>query len=786
MGSNGLENDEVMKEFLTESYEGLERMAEELLRLEHSPHDGALVASLFRTIHTLKGTCGFLGLSKLEAFSHLAENVLTALRDGKIQVSDDLISALMMSNELCARMLTSIDATGTEGDADTSKAEALLRSMLHPGTQSQHTEAPSASERMASRTPPAPPPALERSISVAPASEADQPTLGEILVRRGAVAPAAVASALAAQQQGDPRKLGEILVDRMSCRPIDVKDALMEQGETHVNTALENIRVDISLLDRLMNQVGELVLIRNQIQQFTSRFSDRGFASAAQRLNLITTELQEGVVKTRMQPIGTLWNKFPRLLRHLSKVLERHVELEMIGNETEIDRTIIEAIRDPLTHIIRNSVDHGIEAPAQRVAAGKSPVGHLTLRAFHEGGQVNIEIADDGRGINADALREKAVASGMLSALEASRLSEREALTLVFRAGLSTAKEVTNISGRGVGMDVVKTNIERIGGTIDLLSVRGKGTTIRIKIPLTLAVIPALMVTTGGERYAIPQVNLLEVLRLDGQSARGAIEYVAGAPVYRLRGNLLPIVYLSQQLDDEPPSQLDEVNIVVVAADERSFGLVVDEINDTAEIVVKPLSCQLKGIGIFAGATILGDGCVALILDVVGLAQHAHIGANQRERALAVDACAAESTAAAQSERLLLLGVGADRQLALPLSVVSRLEEVPISALELAGGRSVIQYRGTLLPLVSLASVIGVTQTPQDPLQVVVYSHQRRSIGLIVDRIVDVVERERGGPEVPCNARGIRGSTVIQKRVTDLLDLDQIAPANQVEEAVSA
>lgn len=776
---------EELKEFLSESYEGLEGMADELLRLEQNPRDVALVGSLFRAVHTIKGTCGFLGLNRLEAIAHVAENVLSALRDGQLCVDANVISALMMTNDVCLRMLSSIESTGTEGDVDASKAEALLLAQLRAlAVEKQTRESGAPTEILPNERKPVARRSIKvNGIDVVPDSGPEQPSLGNILVRNGVPEPEIVA-ALAAQRSGDPRKLGEILIDKQACGPAEIREALIEQGEIHLTTALDNVRVDTALLDKLMNQVGELVLIRNQINQFTSRFADRAFASAAQRLNLITTELQEGVVKTRMQPIGTLWNKFPRLIRHLCLVLDRQVELEMVGNDTELDRTIIEAIRDPLTHLIRNAIDHGIEPTTERVAAGKAAAGTLRLRAFHEGGQVNIEISDDGKGINTDALREKAVSAGLVGAVESARLCERDALGLVFRPGLSTAKEVTNISGRGVGMDVVKTNIERIGGTIDLQSVRGKGTTIRIKIPLTLAIIPALLVATRSECYAVPQVSLVEVVRLDGQSARGSIEYVAGAPVYRLRGSLLPVVYLAEVLDDEPAPATEEVNIVVVSADQRVFGLVVDQIHDTAEIVVKALSPQLKGLRIFTGATILGDGSVALILDVLGLAQRARVLGERREAT--ADKSPSSEVVPVQNERLLLVGVGHDRQLALPLAVVARLEELNTSAVEYAGGRRVLQYRDTLLPLVWLSTALGLPCTMQETMQVVVYSHQGKHLGLVVDRIVDIVESRHSGPEVPSIGPAIRGSTVIQKRVTDLLDLDQLEPARQALGMVGA
>jgi two-component system chemotaxis sensor kinase CheA len=390
----------------------------------------------------------------------------------------------------------------------------------------------------------------------------------------------------------------------------------------------ETIRVDVHLLDRLMNLVGELVLTRNQITQFSARQTDPNLVSPAQQLNLLTSELQEEVMKTRMQPISNIFDKFPRVVRDVATANGKQVLIEMEGKETELDRSLLEAIKDPLTHIVRNSVDHGIEAPEQRIARGKRPEGRLKLSACHEGGQVLVEISDDGAGIDTTRVKNKAVERGIITAQQCARMSEGELLNLVFLPGFSTAEKVTNLSGRGVGMDVVKTNIDRVNGTVDLQSYPGKGTSIKIKIPLTLAIVRAVIIQTYGKRFAIPQVNIQELVRLDADRVQTEIESVHGVPVYRMRGRLLPLVYLSEELKLEKQSgQLDgdkAVNIVVLQANDHPFGLVVDEINDSEEIVVKPLSKQLRGLNVFAGATIMGDGKVALILDVVGLILGVH------------------------------------------------------------------------------------------------------------------------------------------------------------------
>jgi two-component system chemotaxis sensor kinase CheA len=483
-------------------------------------------------------------------------------------------------------------------------------------------------------------------------------------------------------------------------------------------------------------------------------------------------------------------------VRDLAHSCGKEVRLEMVGQDTELDRTIIEAIKDPLTHLVRNSMDHGIEAPEARRQAGKDATGVLTLRAFHEGGQVNIEISDEGAGLNADRIRKKAVERGLTSSDQAARLPDRDIFNLIFLPGFSTAEKVTNVSGRGVGMDVVKTNVEKIGGTVDVQSVAGKGTAVRVKIPLTLAIIPALIVRCSGERFAIPQISLTELVRI---ASGKAIETVHGAPVYRLRGQLLPLVYLSQTLnvaprprpdvglDPLPPvaekkeTSLQNVNIVVLQAEGQPFGLVVDDILDTEEIVVKPLGKQLKGISAYSGATIMGDGRIALILDVLGLAQRTQVIAEARESARGERRGEMVKAGSNQEHALLLAENGLEGRVAIPLSLVARLEEFPRTVIEHAGAQEVMQYRGQIIPLVRLSKMIPATSDAEmlanaSSIQVVVYAEGKRTVGLIVDRIVDIVE-ERTAVESLAPRAGVVGSFVTQRHVTDLLDVPAIVRA---------
>ena len=534
------------------------------------------------------------------------------------------------------------------------------------------------------------------------------------------------------------------------------------------------IRVDVSLLGRLMNLAGELVLARNQIMQTPSE--DPTFIAAAQHLDMITTELQAGVMKARMQAIDNIWGKFPRVVRDLAQACQKQVKLEMEGQDTELDRTILEAIKDPMTHLLRNAIDHGVESPTVRVANGKSPEGRILLRAFHESGQVNIEMSDDGGGLNYQRIKEQAVKRGLLTPEKAEVLSEREAAALIFAPGFSTAENVSSISGRGVGMDVVKTNIEKIGGTVEIESRVGKGTTFKVKIPLTLAIIPVLVVKCGGDRYAIPQVSLIELVRLNDDST---IEHIHGTPVHRLRGDILPLVYLNQELKVESPKKAT-IDIVVLQSNSERFGLVVDEVCDTEEIVVKPLSRQLKNVPCYAGATIMGDGTVALILDVFGLAHRSGVlGALNKHQEIEE----VEVTKDEDLQTLLLFDMSDSQHMAIPLSSVARLEEFNISAVEHSGDCEVVQYRGKILPLVHISTFISGAKEEtfeDDLMQTVVYNENGRSVGLVVGRIRDIIKQQIT-IESSAKNKWMLGSAVILNRVTDLLDVPAILRTSDIK-----
>lgn len=693
--------DEIVKEFVIESREGLDQIDRDLVELEKIPDDMDRVARIFRAVHNLKGTSGALGFRQLESVAHIGENLLSRLREGTLTFNRPIVDALLELVDATRLLLADVEHTGAEAERDCTAVVTSLKKQL----------------------------------------EVSQTGEG-----------AATATAQLPEMPAIPETRGE---------PQTVASEAAQLSST--------IRVDVALIDKVMTLVGELVLARNQVLQITCTEDEQGLTKTAQRLNLITSELQEAVMKTRMQPIGNVWNKLPRVVRDLAAGCGKKIRLEMEGNQTELDKTIIEAIKDPLTHIIRNAVDHGIEAPEIRCKAGKPADGLLKVRAFHEGGHVNIEVMDDGGGIDLEAVRKRAQEKGLLSADRARSISERELTAMIFQPGFSTAAEVTNVSGRGVGMDVVRTNVERIGGTVDIQSGAGLGTTLRMKIPLTLAIIPALIASSAGERFAIPQVSLVELVRLSNEQAKSAIEHIEDAPVYRLRGHLLPLLYLDKELKLEQRNEAGPVNIIVLRADNHQFGLIVDKINDTEEIVVKPLGKLVKGLSCFAGATVMGDGRVALILDIVGLAQHANlIAASGASRTNSID----DAGSSAQNTAWLLFLVGG-RRMAMPLTQVARLEEFPVSMIERSGSGEVVQYRNDILPLVRVADVLGEPTCTKETVQVIVASSKNKLLGLIVQEIQDVTHQDLCF-EVPGQAGMNSGSAVIHDRVTDLLEVESL------------
>lgn len=771
-------NEEFIQEFLIECEENLDQLDQDLVALEEQPRDPSLLASIFRTIHTIKGTSGFFGYAKLGAVTHAGENLLGRLRDGELVLNPEITDVLLQLVDTVRQILAAIEQTREEGEGDhtpliekldlLAAQQAVELAGQPPEPMEEEPEAPS-DQSLASATA-----KLER--DDVPASE----SLAEVVDQEdssgefdaGAAEDAmADESSPAAAESADEATLSEQVESEEAESPAQAEQArpVASQG---------TVRVDVGLLDELMNQVGELVLARNQIRPFADSIQDRVFGNALQQLDLITGDLQEGIMRTRMQPIGHLWGRLPRIVRDLAHAKGKQVQLELQGRDTELDRTLLEAIKDPLTHLVRNAVDHGIELPNDRVAVGKPPMGTVVLKAYHEGGLVNIEISDDGAGIDADRILDKAQRHGLVSSKQARRMTTQQITQLIFLPGLSTAERVTDISGRGVGMDVVKTNIERIGGSVSIDSQPGRGTTLRVKIPLTLAIIPVLMVGAGGQRYAIPQVSLREVITLFGGSDSRSIESIGSAKVYRLRGELLPLIGLEDvlQIASRAEEAAEEFqHIVVLEAIGQRFGLIVDQIARSEEIVVKPLHKTLAQIPLFSGATVLGDGQVALILDVAGVART--VGIEQRQAVELDDAGEDDDTWGRTTSvhgDFLVCEAAPGRRVAVALGDVARLEEFAARELQESGGQAVIPYGGQLMPLLQLDGYTTMSDFIEPLIYVVVHQVDSRYIGLMMYRIVDVAAAEQA-IDTSQKRVGAAGRVLIDGQVLEVIDILQQA-----------
>ena len=765
----GMEDD-ILKDFLAESRENMELLDQQFVELESEPDNAELIKSIFRTIHTIKGTSGFFGFNTLEGIAHFAEDILSKLRDGIVAVNEKITTVLLQAVDHINAILASLEQTGKEPDElehldfivelrdfaeklETSRDTTPDQKGGSPeGTKTNETDA-SAQAGPEDENP-----------TQCPAKSRKDETSGE---SEKTDLPGEKVSPVSGQEPKAEKP-------ERSSSPTTYKASDMKQGFGRTPQLTEShIRVDVNLLDRLMNLAGELVLSRNRMVQIAGQLNNQELLQANQRMSLVVTEMQEQIMQTRMQPVGNVFNKFPRIVRDLARQAKKQVQLRIEGAETELDRSIIEIIKDPITHMVRNSIDHGIEKPDTRTANGKPPGGTLTMRAYHEGGQVIIEIEDDGAGIDAQIIRRKAVDKGVLGEVQAEALSDRDALLLIFQAGFSTAEQVTNISGRGVGMDVVKSNIEKLGGAVDIQSRIGRGTTVRIKIPLTLAIIPALIVNTAGQRYAIPQVNLVELFRLSDESVERNIQIVGGSEYYRLRGQILPLIRLRRVLGLKEKEPRNGLNIVVLNNGDKNFGLVVDGINDSEEIVVKPLGSHLKHIDCYAGTTLMGDGRVALILDVVGMTAALNLQSDKpMERSLSQE----ESIVTAEERQFILLfSVGPEEYFAIPLALVSRLDKITPDDLEMVSGQEVIQYRGRSIPVIRLENYLPISPLPeQDEYHLIVFHLNDKDIACLVSGIDDSLDMAVEVEEQMFRQEGIVGSAIINDHTTLFLDIYQI------------
>ncbi|HEX3708751.1 MAG TPA: hybrid sensor histidine kinase/response regulator [Pseudolabrys sp.] len=729
--------DDLLREFVTETNESLDVVDVELVRFEQDPNNAKILDNVFRLVHTIKGTCGFLNLPRLEALAHAAETLMGKFRDG-LPATSDAVTLILATIDRIKTILDSLEREQREPEgADDDLISDLKRMVERVVSDAAPATVPHTVGTLT-------PQVLERRL------RADEDSLDDL-----------------------ERAFRETSVEPRAAKPS--KPASPEvngKDDEGVKIANQSIRVTVDTLEQLMTMVSELVLTRNQLLEIGRRHEDSEFKTPLQRLSTVTAELQEGVMKTRMQPIGNAWQKLPRIVRDLCNELGKQIDLELHGADTELDRQVLDLIKDPLTHMVRNSADHGLETPAERRAAGKPEQGCIRLSAYHEGGYIIVQIADDGRGLNTERIKAKAIAQGLASETEIEKLSEAQIHKFIFAAGFSTAATITSVSGRGVGMDVVRNNIDQIGGTIDVKSVAGVGLSFTIKIPLTLAIVAALIVEAGGDRFAIPQLSVVELVRArsDGEHR---VERIKDTNVLRLRDKLLPLAHLSQILGLNPTTETIENSFIVVTqVGSQIFGIVVDGVLQTEEIVVKPLSSKLRHIAMFAGNTILGDGAVIMIVDPNGIAQA--LGSTMTSQMTA--ASAAETRHGASDDRatsLLVFRAGSSEPKAVPLALITRLEEIDARKIELSNGRHMVQYRDQLMPLISLNEGSRVKAEGAQPL--LVFSDGSRSMALVVDEIIDIVE-DHLDIQVTSDKPGALGSAIIKGQATEIIDVGHFLP----------
>ena len=830
------EDDEILQGFIEESLEHLADIENDLLAIEEAGADidEDLVNKVFRAAHSIKGGAGFMGLNGIQELAHAMENVLGLIRSNKLIPDPEIVNILLLGSDQLQSMIEDIQ---NSNDVDISSHIEPLNAIAEgsfrpePTVQPAERRAKNVPDPSLSATAEASTQTEEKDIATSePVADTDDPSVDEPLISEEETIleetphePEQEAASEHAHETPTTTPIASAASGASPAAQDPPPPKNISQGET-------SLRVHVSLLDQLMNLAGELVLSRNQLLQTIGSEDYRNAETVGQRIDLITSELQEAIMLTRMQPIGNVFNKFPRVVRDLSGKLNKKIDLTIVGKDVELDKTIIEAINDPLTHLVRNSVDHGIEMPAERKSKGKSESGLVILKAYHEAGQVVIEISDDGKGLDGDALATSAINKGLLTAEQVQMMSDKEKVNIIFLPGFSTAQEVTDVSGRGVGMDVVKTNLDKLGGTVDILSEINVGTTISIKLPLTLAIIPCQIIMTGGERYAIPQVNLEELLRIPASQVKERIERVGNAEVVRLRGNLLPLIRLAdvigiertyfddhdgevkpdrrqmiadrrsqqhpafkggeqnssadssqeargRQGEDRRISATSALNIVVVSTGAMKYGLIVDRLQDSEEIVIKPLGRHLQQCKGYAGATIMGDGRIALILDVSNLARMANLTSiDGTDRATEVATAQEESIRAKKDKQaLLIFRSSEEEQFAVPLNQVERIEKIKRSDIEELGGKRVMQYRGGSLSLLAIDDVAMVQPlADHENLLVIVFNIRSRPVGLLAIGPIDAIEIAAEIDDVTLRQTGIMGSAIIAKHTTMLVNVFEI------------
>jgi len=732
-------NDQILDEFLLEAGEIFDQLDLDFVQLEQTPEDKKLIGNIFRAMHTLKGSSGFFAFHRLEKVAHAGESLLSKLRDGVFTLNEEMTDVLLETSDRLRAIVDGVQKQRREPEGDDSTLIQNLKFLTDGGVGVTKTVSAS------------PAPATPIAAPIAP--------VVEVVI------------------ESVPQVIADLEQDLVEVIKDAAIDAAVNEAESSKELAAP-VKVSVELLDKLMNLVSEMVLARNRLLSFARTSGDLAFNNTVRRIDTVTLELQERMMKTRMQPISQVWSKFPRLVRDIAQDCGKKVELIQIGAETELDRTLLEGIRDPLVHIIRNSVDHGIEVPAERLAKGKPEQGTVKLRAFHENGMVVIEIADDGAGIDIPLVRQKAIQFGLVTAERAAKLTEREIIDFIYLPGFSTKAEITNLSGRGVGMDVVRTNIQEIGGTVDIAT-SAQGTRLRLSIPLTLAIMPAVFVRCKQYSYAIPQVNVIEMLRYEPREGVPGVEDFYGVPVFRLRDKLIPLVFLNYELkiDDVLPPVDQTLNIVIVQAAGIRFGLVVDEVLYMQEVVVKSVGPLLKGTPVYSGSTILGDGRVALIFDINAIAVRSGIIAKLADNQFEQDISAALG-ANNDSQQMLMFDLLGLERMVIPLETVDRLEMIAASRIDRRGNEAVVLYGNKIMRLISLAHYVeGATQKSlygDETVPVIVHYHHGQPVGFIVKKVHNIVNVPTQVIMVSPPQRGIMGSVIVNDSVMSILNVQEV------------
>ena len=725
-------HDEILAEFILEAREIIDRLDGDFVRLEENPGDQALVGNIFRGLHTLKGSSGFFSLKRLEKLSHAGESLLGKIRAGQAELDFEKSTRLLEMNDILRSIIEGVEANHAEPPGDDQELIAVLLGVASTVNKQAEeiissvtkNEVPEQASNIESQ------PVVEIQMEYSEPSEPVASTLGQ-----------------------------DVIVP---------------------------VKVNPEVLDKLMNIASEMVLARNRLLPFSQQSSDKLFTSAVRSIDLLTLELQERMMKMRMQPIFHIWDKFPRLVRDVSAECGKKVRLLQEGSETELDRILLDSIRDPLIHLIRNSIDHSIETPEVRLEKGKSEIAYLVLRAAHQNGTVIVEVIDDGAGVDYERVRQRAISRGLISVEKAHTLNHKELIDLIFLPGFSTRDTITNLSGRGVGMDVVKNNIENIGGSIEITSVPNEGTHVRLKIPLTLAILPTLFVRCAEEIFLIPQNRILELVRFAPNQPNNGIEDFYGTPTFRLRDKLIPLLFLNEQLNlaASPLKPKQKLFIAVLNFNGTLFGLVVEEVLNIQDIVIKPLGELLRDMSHFAGATIMGNGDVALILDIDGIARKS--GLVERLQANPIRQEELYVPPVEEMISVLLFEIPGLNKIALPLDSIDHIIKLDPSQIQQNGNREVVYFNEQLMDLVRLDRYVsgGSKDSHLNLARVPVLTcHYRdRLYGLVAKQVTDIIEVPAKLHELSTPQRGLNGCIIYNDQVINVLDLEEVLVMHNIQE----